>query len=75
MQVLAEKGLYMKEYDATEEAYKNGYQQGRLDGIKELSSRLKRYYGNLSGTTSGVSVSYFVEVVSKEMEVNNDASV
>jgi hypothetical protein len=62
----------MKEYDATEAAFNNGYEKGRIAGINELASRLKKYYSNLNGETVGVSVAYFVDVVSKELERSND---
>ena len=53
----------MKNYDATELAYKRGYQQG----VKDFADRLKKYYGNLKGETAGVSVGYYVDVIKKEM--------
>lgn len=31
----------MNEHNATEWAYKNGYENGRIDGIKEFAERLK----------------------------------
>ena len=33
--------LFMNPYNARETAYKNGYEQGRLDAEKEYKSRLK----------------------------------
>lgn len=58
----------MNEYTATEQAYKNGYRQGRADGIKELAERIKRYYSkSLKGETVGVSVYYYVDVIAEEM--------
>lgn len=60
----------MKEYDVAEAAFNNGFEKGRITGINELASRLKKYYSNLSGTTVGVSVAYFVDVVSKELNNN-----
>ena len=53
----------MKEYDAAELAYKNGYEQG----VKDLADRVKRYYSNLKEGSCGVSIGYFVDVVSQEM--------
>ena len=62
----------MKEYDVAEVAFNNGYEKGRIAGINEFASRLKKYYSNLKGETVGVSVAYFVDVVSKELERSND---
>lgn len=55
----------MNEHDATELAYKRGYQQG----VKDLAERVKKYYSYLKGDTVGVSVGYYVDVVAKEMGV------
>ena len=53
----------MKEYDATEQAYKNGYKQGVMD----LAERVKKYYGNLKGENMGATIGFYVDIVSKEM--------
>lgn len=50
------------------------YQQGYEQGIKEFVERLKKYYGNLSGTTLAVLTAYHIEEIKKELlkEKNND---
>lgn len=54
----------MDEFEATEQAYKNGYKQG----VKDLAERIKKYYSkSLKGETVGVSVYYYVDVVAEEM--------
>ena len=32
----------MNEHSATEQAYKNGYEKGRADAVKEFAERLKK---------------------------------
>jgi hypothetical protein len=53
----------MKEHDACEQAYMNGYEQG----VKDLADRVKGYYSNLKEGSCGVSIGYYVDVVSNEM--------
>ena len=62
----------MKEYDATEAAYNNGYDKGWNDAIEKFSDRVKRYYSNLKGETVGVSVGYYVNVIAEEMRRSNE---
>ena len=33
----------MKIHEATEQAYKNGYEKGKVDGVKEFVEMLKEY--------------------------------
>ena len=43
------------------------YQDGRAEAITEFAERIKRYYGNLPGKTSGGCVEYYVDQIVKEM--------
>ena len=36
----------MNEHNATEQAYKHGYEKGRAEAIKEFAERLKKIYEN-----------------------------
>jgi hypothetical protein len=56
----------MKEFDATEIAYQNGYKQG----VKDLAERVQGYYSNLKEGAIGASIGYYVAVIAKEMGVN-----
>lgn len=58
----------MKEYDAIESAYNNGYEKGWNDAIEKLADRVKRYYSNLKGDTVGVSVGYYISVIAEELK-------
>ena len=64
----------MKEHDATEIAYKNGYKQGVKDIFEEIESLLIRYtfednYGEYISTTI---TDEFAELKKKYTEENND---
>lgn len=37
----------MKEHDATETAYKNGYNQGKIDATEHVKVRLKKLYDEM----------------------------
>lgn len=54
-----------------------GYKNIRADAIAEFAERIKRYYGNLPGKTSGGCVEYYVDQIVKEMterEVKGDGA-
>lgn len=64
----------MWEHDATEVAYKNGYEAGYNKGIKDFAERIKKYYHHLSGKTISAVVEYVIDLIEKEMagEVEKD---
>lgn len=57
----------MWEHDATEVAYKNGYEKGYGQGAKDMAERIKKYYHHLSGKTMSAVVEYVIDLIAKEM--------
>ena len=57
----------MNEYDATEVAYKNGYEAGYNKGVKEFAERAKTYYKNLSGRPLPDTIAYYLDMIAKDM--------
>lgn len=53
----------MNEHDATEIAYKRGYEQG----IKDFADRIKKYYNSLGGSTTGFMVEYTIDIFKEEI--------
>lgn len=49
------------------EKQSNEYRQGYEQGIIDFAERLKKYYGNLRGTTLAVLTAYHIEEVKKEL--------
>lgn len=57
----------MNEYDATELAYKNGYEKGYEQGVRDMAERLKKYYNSLTGKTMTVAVAYAIKISAEEL--------
>lgn len=57
----------MWEYDATEVAYKNGYEDGYNRGVKDFAERAKTYYKNLSGRPLPDTIAYYLDMIAKDM--------
>ena len=57
----------MWEHDATEIAYKNGYEAGYNKGINEFAERAKTYYKNTSGRPLPDTVEYYLTNLCKDM--------
>lgn len=53
----------MNEYDATELAYKNGYEQG----VKDMAERIKNYYRHTTSRPLPATVEYYVNQIAKEL--------
>lgn len=53
----------MNVHDATEVAYKNGYEQG----VKDMTERIRRYYKTLPGKTMSASVEYCIGLFASEL--------
>jgi hypothetical protein len=61
----------MTEHEATEIAYKNGYEQGRIDAVKEMRSEIKRRC-----TEGGIYPAFVARVVDEvEREIAEGAPV
>lgn len=56
------------------EKQRNEYRQGYEQGVIDFAERLKKYYGNLRGTTLAVLTAYHIEQAKKELleDNNND---
>lgn len=57
----------MNKHDATEVAYKNGYEQGYNQGVKDFAERAKTYYKNTSGRPLPETIEYYLSLIAKEM--------
>ena len=53
----------MKEHDATEISFKNGYKSG----IMNFADRLKKYYNNLKGSTPTALTAFHIDQIEKEL--------
>ena len=53
----------MNKHDATEIAYKNGYDQG----VKDMAERIKNYYRHTTSKPLPATVEYYVDQIAKEM--------
>jgi hypothetical protein len=53
----------MNEYEATELAYKNGYEAG----VRAMEGRIKKYYKTLPGKTMTASVEYCIGLFASEL--------
>lgn len=57
----------MTEHDATEVAYKNGYESGYNKGVKDMAERIKNYYNHYSTRPLPATVVYYIEQIEKEL--------
>ena len=57
----------MNIHDATEIAYKNGYEKGYQQGIEDFAERIKKYYNCLHGKTSSAVVAYHINQIEEEL--------
>jgi hypothetical protein len=57
----------MDKHDATEVAYKNGYERGYNQGVKDFAERAKTYYNNLSGRPLPDTIEYYLSQIAKDM--------
>lgn len=57
----------MDKHDATEVAYKNGYERGYNQGVKDFAVRAKTYYKNTSGRPLPETIEYYLSLIAKEM--------
>lgn len=57
----------MNVHDATEAAYKNGYEEGYRQGVKALAERAKRYYASLPTKTIPTVVEYNIKILAEEL--------
>ena len=53
----------MNKHDATETAYKNGYEQG----VKDFAERVKTYYRHTSSRPLPATVEYYIDQIAKDM--------
>ena len=53
----------MNKHDATETAYKNGYEQG----VKDFAERVKTYYRHTTSKPLPATVEYYIDQIKKEM--------
>ena len=67
----------MKEHDATEIAFKNGYKQGKIDTLRKMQEKLKAHFDSDSDyfRSSHGYIRSVVDQIAKEMEEEqNDIS-
>ncbi len=57
----------MNKHDATEVAYKNGYERGYNQGVRDFAERAKTYYKNTSGRPLPETIEYYLSLIAKEM--------
>lgn len=57
----------MNPHDATEVAYKNGYEKGYNQGVCDFAERAKTYYRNLSGRPLPDTIEYYLTLIANEM--------
>ena len=57
----------MDKHTATEVAYKNGYERGYNQGVKDFAERAKTYYKNLSGRPLPETIEFYLSLIAKEM--------
>lgn len=58
----------MDKHDATEVAYKNGYEAGYRQGVMDMAERLKRYYTSLPlPKVQPAVVEYNIRVLAEEL--------
>ena len=57
----------MDKHTATEVAYKNGYEKGYNQGVKDFAERAKTYYKNTSGRPLPDTIEYYLTLIAKEM--------
>ena len=57
----------MDKHTATEVAYKNGYERGYNQGVKDFAERAKTYYKNTSGRPLPETIEYYLSLIAKEM--------
>ena len=57
----------MNIHDATEVAYKNGYERGYDQGVKDFAERAKTYYEHNSSRPLPATVVYYIDQIAKEM--------
>lgn len=57
------KRVLMQAPEATETAYKNGYEQG----VKDFAERAKTYYRHISSRPLPATVEYYIDQIKKEM--------
>ena len=60
----------MKEMDATEEAYKNGYKEGVIDCIEEIKNIQYANYKKYGNNMQGLGISQFNEIINKLLKEN-----
>ena len=65
----------MWEHDATEVAYKNGYEKGYNQGVTDFAERAKTYYKNTSGRPLPETVEYYLTLIANEMVKEGDKEV
>ena len=53
----------MNVHDATESAYKNGYEKG----VKDFAERVKNYYRYTTSKPLPATVEYYIEQIEREM--------
>ena len=54
-------------HDATEVAYKNGYEKGYEQGVRDMEERIRKYYKTLPGKTMSASVEYCIGLFASEL--------
>lgn len=54
-------------HDATEVAYKNGYERGYAQGVKDFAERVKKYYNHHSSRPLPVNVVYYIDQILKDL--------
>ena len=54
-------------HDATEVAYKNGYERGYDQGVKDFAERVKQYYNHYSTRPLPANVVYYIDQILKDL--------
>ena len=54
-------------HDATEVAYKNGYERGYDQGVKDFAKRVKQYYSHYSSRPLPANVVYYIDQIQKDL--------